>query len=132
MRKLFMLSLGVIVLSGCSMNLQASVVFEETWEDLVTEFRWGRRAAVDQEEMKEVFSQWASVYEKKKAKLVRINEEEELEGSTVILGQNIANNIEEMEKALKNLKEVNQVQERNKNLLKLVCASQKTRVDCGL
>ena len=132
MRKLFMLSLGVIVLSGCSMNLQASVVFEETWEDLVTEFRWGRRAAVDQEEMKEVFSQWASVYEKKKAKLVRINEEEELEGSTVILGQNIANNIEEMEKALKNLKEVNQVQERNKNLLKLVCAAQKTRVDCGL
>ncbi len=132
MKKLCVMLAGIVVLSGCTADLQASVVFEENWEDLVTEFRWGRRASFDQDEMMMVFSEWADEYEKKRAKLMRLDEKEELQGMTVILGQNLEANINEMEVALKNLQEIEDLQEDNKRLLRPVCAAQKTRVSCGL
>lgn len=121
-----------ILFSGCAQELQASVVFEEVWEDLVDEFQWGRRASFSQEEAMSDFSEWADVYEVKRAKFIRRDDDEGLRGSTIILGKNIAQNIEQMTISLKKLQEIEVLQDDNKELLKSVCGAQKSSVDCGL
>ena len=132
MRKiLFVFGVG-IMMTACSSGLQASVVFDEAWDDIVSEFNFGKRSSFDQDEMLDSFGRWADVYEQKRSKLVRRDEKGRLLGTTVILGENISNSIEQMQESIEKLHKIEELYEVQKKLLRQVCAAQKTRVSCGL
>ena len=132
MKKVCLILAGMMMLSGCSANLQANVLFDELWEEMGQSWAWRRQDVMDKEDMNKIFLEWFDVYEKKRATFVRYDEADGLQGMTVFLGKNIERNIIEMEIALGKLKDVEALQDENKKLLRPVCAAQKTRVSCGL
>lgn len=126
--------LGVaIFFTGCSFSSSLeSNSFVDVWKDYAQETTWSRQSSMSQEEMEMQFLAWSQNFEKKYSLFVRLNEEGILEGSTIISGTNLAQNIKEYKAALGKLQTITEKQDELKTLIRQVCEKQKSPVPCGL
>ena len=133
MRVKHVLILSVLFLTGCSFSslLQGSV-FLDVWEDNASEYFWQRSDVALQKSTRDYFSDWATEFEKKRNMFVRKDEEGVLQGSTIILGRNLAQNREQYKKSLQKLETIIQLQKNIKKQTGEICKLQKSSVKCDL
>lgn len=132
MKKTILL-LTALFITGCSSSgLQGSVIFEEVWEDYANEFNWWGLARLSQDATQEQFFAWSDEFEKKRSQFVRLDEEEKLQGSTIIAGEILSRNREQYELALQQLQTITTQQQEIKPLIRKICEKQKSSVNCDL
>lgn len=127
------LALSTLFLTGCSFSqLLQGNVFLDVWENNASEYFWQRYDVSLQESTRDYFSEWASGFEKKRDTFVRKDEDGVLQGSTIILGRNLAQNRAQYQKSLQKLETIIQLQENIKKQTGKICEFQKSSVKCDL
>lgn len=127
------LALSTLFLTGCSFSqLLQGNVFLDVWENNAFEYFWQRYDVSLQESTRDYFSEWASGFEKKRDTFVRKDEDGVLQGSTIILGRNLAQNRAQYQKSLQKLETIIQLQENIKKQTGKICEFQKSSVKCDL
>ncbi len=131
MKRIILVFIVMGILSGCDWApVLQTTVFSDVWEDYTTEISWFRSSNVLQGEVDQSFAEWAKNFEKKRSDFIRINEEGDLNGSTVISGINLSQNVQEYKAALEQLKTIEIRQKEISTLLFKVCTRQKSIVSC--